>query len=109
LSIKGGKLSVKSIQTVADFAQKYVDKLSKMTNKVKQTNLNSLLTTIDKYLADVVKEGNTSSTQLKLYVLQLLKYNIEKEVYSLNREAVTSVTTVTYNCDNNDKFFIEIN
>ncbi|MDR1945311.1 MAG: hypothetical protein LBQ59_04535 [Candidatus Peribacteria bacterium] len=86
-----------------------MDKLSKMTNPVKKTNIDALLVSIDTYINNLVKtESNTRSLQMKLYILQLLKYNFQEEIYLLDITPVTEIRNLNYSCDNNEKMSLEI-
>jgi hypothetical protein len=96
-----------AITTIESFTKKYVDKLAKMTNEVKKTNLNVLLVSIDKYTTDLLNEKNVKNLQLKLYILQLLKFNIQKEIYLLNLPTDTTIN-LEYNCSDNEKLTLQI-
>jgi hypothetical protein len=84
-----------------------MDKLSKMTNQVRKSNLDSLIVSIEKYTNDLATQKNVKNLQLKLYVLQLLKYNFQKEIYLLNLSTPT-IINLEYNCDNSEKISLQI-
>ncbi|MDR2640335.1 MAG: hypothetical protein LBC61_03255 [Candidatus Peribacteria bacterium] len=107
LSIKAGKLSPEAVTTIETFTKKYIDRLSKMTNEVRKTNLNVLLVSIDKYTNDLVNTSNVKSLQFKLYILQLLKFNVQKEIYLLNLPTDTAIN-LEYNCSDSEKLTLQI-
>jgi K+-transporting ATPase A subunit len=84
-----------------------MDRLSKMTNQVKKTNIDALLVSIDTYINNLIKTENSKNLQMKLYILELLKFNFQKEIYLLDLPAST-IRNFEYSCDNNEKISLEI-
>jgi hypothetical protein len=78
-----------------------------MTNSVKKTNIDALLVSIDTYVNNLIKEKNPKNLQIKLYILQLLKFNFQKEIYLLNLP-VSTIRNLEYSCDSNEKISLEI-
>lgn len=85
LKIKWWALVPDAIRLIWEYTEKYMEKLSKMSNTVKKNNLDALITSIEIYITNIAKaEKNPRLLEVKLYVLQQLKFNVQKEVYDLN-------------------------
>lgn len=85
--IKWWNLTPSSIDVVNKYTQKYIDRISHIEDSSKRNNLDLLVISIQNYISNVLKnEKNTSWVKLKLNILNLLKYNIQKEIYILDQK-----------------------